>query len=171
MKNFEELLQGKDLRSLGENHKIISLVDNQEAFDELFKYLYSDNRNIKMKTIDVIEKITLKESKYLQDHKGEIINLTFDVQDIEFKWHIAQILGRLKYTKNETEKVLRKLTEWILNTNESKIVRVNALQSLYDLSKNDKELRKKFSEIIQYIKKENVPSIKARIKKIMDNKG
>jgi hypothetical protein len=64
---------------------------------------------------------------------------TFNVQDIEFKWHIAQILGRLKYTENEMEMVLKKLTEWILNTNESKIVRVNALQSLYDLSKNDEK--------------------------------
>jgi hypothetical protein len=122
-----------------------------------------------MKTIDAIEKITLKENKYLQDHKGEIINFTFNVQDIEFKWHIAQILGRLKYTENEMEKVLKKLTEWILNINESKIVRVNALQSLYDLSKNDEKSREKFSEVIQDIKEENVPSIKARIKKIMNN--
>jgi hypothetical protein len=170
MNNFEKLLQGKDLRSLGENHKIISLVDNQKAFDELFKYLYSDNRNIKMKAIDAIEKITSKENKYLHDHKGEILNFTFNVQGIEFKWHIAQILGRLKYTQNEMKMVLKKITEWTLTTNESKMVRVNALQSLYDLSKTDEKSRKKFSEVMQCVKKENVPSINARIKKIMSNK-
>ena len=65
MNNFEELLQGEDLRSLGESNKIISLITDQDTFDELFMYLYSDKRNVKMKTIDVIEKITLKEDKYL----------------------------------------------------------------------------------------------------------
>jgi hypothetical protein len=169
MNNFEELLQGEDLRSLGESNKIISLVTDQNTFDELFKYLYSDRRNIKMKIIDVIEKITLKENIYLQKHKNEIINFAFNAQDIEFKWHIAQIAGRLKYTKKETENVFNKLMEWVLNKNESKIVRVNSIQSLYELTKDNEELGKKFFEVIQNFDEESVPSIKARIKKIMNN--
>ena len=60
--------------------------------------------------------------------------------------------------------IFRKLTEWVLNTDESKIVRVNSLQSLYELTKDDEELREKFSEVIQNLNEENVPSIKARIK-------
>jgi hypothetical protein len=122
-----------------------------------------------MKTVDVIEKITLKENIYLQKHKNEIINFAFNAQNIEFKWHIAQIAGRLKYTKKETDKVSNKLMEWILNKDESKIARVNSIQSLYELTKDNEELRNKFSEVIQNFEEENVSSIKARIKKIMNN--
>jgi hypothetical protein len=163
---IKEHLEGRDLRSLGESGKIIPLINNQESFDILFSYLNNNDRNIKMKTIDVIEKVTLKNIKYLQKHKNEILNLSKS-KNIEFKWHLAQLMGRLNLTEKETDEIGRILKDWIINEKESKIVRANSLESFYDLARKNKKLEKDFNGIIKKIEEENIPSIKARIKKII----
>jgi hypothetical protein len=70
-------------------------------------------------------------------------------------------------TEEETNEISKILKKWIINKKESKIVRVNALESFYNLIKINKKLENEFNEIIKEIAKENIPSIKARIKKIL----
>jgi hypothetical protein len=165
-KDFTELLVGDDLRSLGKSSEIIPLINNQNSFDKLFIYLYNNDRSIVMKTIDLIEKITLEHKEYLQKHKLEILNMSKDAENIEFKWHLAQIIVRIKYTYNEIKIVWRILEKWILDNRESKIVRVNSLQSLYEIVKNNKEYQNNLIKIVKIIKQENIASINARIKEL-----
>jgi len=166
MQKFDKFFEGDDLRSLGKSSEIISNIKTQKDFDELFEYLYHDNRAVVMKSADVIEKITLTKANYLNKHKTEIIELSNKSENKEFKWHLAQLLGRLNYTPDELFIVWEILKKMALNTKESKIVRVNSIQSLYDLLKIDNEFVLDFKEIISVIKEENVPSINARIRKL-----
>jgi hypothetical protein len=166
MKDLNSLLAGNDLRSLGKSSEIIPLIDDQKSFDKLFEYVYNNDRKIAMKTIDVIEKATSKNTGFLQKHKLEIIALSKAAKNIEFKWHLAQLLGRIKCTPGEIVIVWNILKEWVLNKKESKIVRVNALQTLHDLVKIDTGLNTEFNEIIKKISKENIPSLNARIKRL-----
>ena len=165
-KNFLVLLAGNDLRSLVKSSEIISLINDQKAFDELFIHLYNQDRAIVMKTIDVIEKITLKHREYLQKHKSEILKMSKNVENIELKWHLAQILVRIKYTNDEMEIVWKILKEWILDKNESKIVRVNSLQSLYEIVKENNKYENCMINIVKTIRQETIASINARIKKL-----
>ena len=148
MEEFKEYLKGNDLRSIGNNKEIYKLIHSQNDFDKLFSYLYYENRAIKMKAIDIIEKITLKESQYLKKHKNEIIAFTENNNDIEFKWHLAQLLSRLDYSNEEIKIIWKKLKQWIMDIKESKIVRVNSLQSLYELKSISLEYESEFLDII-----------------------
>ncbi len=58
------------------------------------------------------------------------------------------------------------LSEWATTKNESRIVRVNSMQALFELSKRGKSLTQYFSMIITELETENIPSINARIKSI-----
>jgi hypothetical protein len=166
-KDFSKYFEGKDLRSLGESEDIIPLIKNQNDFDELFIYLNNNDRTIKMRAIDVVEKITSKNIEFLQKHKNKIMELCKEKYiNIEFKWHLAQLLGRLDFTKNETNDARKILKEWIINKKESKIVRANSLESYYSLIKTNNKLENEFNKMKKEIMKENIPSIKARIKKI-----
>ena len=165
-KDFTELLAGDDLRSLGKSSEIISLINDQNSFDKLFTYLYNSDRAIVMKTIDLIEKITLEHKEYLQKHKFEIFNMSSDAENIELKWHLAQIIVRIKYTYNEIKIVWKILEKWILDKKESKIVRVNSLQSLYEIVKNNNEYQNNLIKIVKIIREENISSINTRIKKL-----
>jgi hypothetical protein len=166
MKDFKEYLKGNDLRSIGNNEKIMKLIHSQKDFDKLFSYLYNENRNIRMKAIDIIEKVTVEEKNYLKKYKNEFIEFTENNNDIEFKWHLAQLLSRLEYNNKEIKFVWKELKKWALDTKESKIVRVNSLQSLYELKNNTQKFESEFMDIIKHLKTENIPSINSRIKKI-----
>ena len=92
MREIKEYLKGNDLRSIGNNEEIIELIHSQKDFDKLFSFLHEENRYIRMKAIDIIEKITTKKRKYLKKFKNEIIEFTENNNNIEFKWHLAQLL-------------------------------------------------------------------------------
>ena len=166
MKKIDNYLQGNDLRSIGNNKEILKLITSQKEFDTLFAYLYNENRAVRMKAIDIIEKMTEKDSNYLRKHKNEIIAFSANNEDIEFKWHAAQLLSRFDdYNEAELKLVWEKLKYWAMDTQESKIVRVNSLQSLYSLKDINKKFESEFMEIIRKLQKENIPSINSRIKK------
>jgi hypothetical protein len=166
MKKPESLLSGGDLRSIGKSNSLISKINTQEKFDDLFKSLFNKDRIVVMRAADVVEKITLKSPSYLKKHKNKILELCMIATDKELKWHLAQLLPRIKLNKSELSLVWNTISEWAANKAESKIVRVNSIQSMFELSEGNDSLRKKLENTISEIKKENVPSLNARIKKL-----
>jgi hypothetical protein len=170
MTAFDKILAGGDLRSIGNSNKVVSAINNQQSFDELFQYLYHSDRKVVMRTADAIEKITRKKPAYLTLHKVDIINLCDSARDIELKWHLALLVSRLILTKKEVRKVFQTLANWATDKKESKIVRVNSLQGLNNLVANNQELTKDFHLLMAKIEGENIPSINARIRKLKQEK-
>jgi hypothetical protein len=56
------------------------------------------------------------------------------------------------------------LEEWARDRNESKICRVNALQSLYDLSLIHRKTQEHFILLMDVLENEDIPSLNARIR-------
>ena len=166
MINFEKELDGDDLRSIGNANKIVSLVRDQSSFDQLFRLLFHAKRQIVMRAADAIEKITIQHPEYLTPYKKELFEISLHDNKIELKWHLAQLLPRLELSKPERRKAWEILFEWASNKNESKIVRVNALQGLDILVPIMTEQKQELIDLVASIYKENVPSINARIRKL-----
>jgi hypothetical protein len=53
--------------------------------------------------------------------------------DKEFKWHLAQLVVLHELAHDELGEVWKILSHWAMDKKESKIVRVNSLQGLYEL--------------------------------------
>jgi hypothetical protein len=166
MKNFENILKGGDLRSKGQSDKVVSLTDNRKKFDELFPLLFHADRIVVMRAADAIEKITLHHPEFLSAHKNQILQLCSEAENIELKWHLALLVPRLKLTKQELGKVWQILSDWATDKKESKIVRVNSLQGLFDLSTQNRELEQDFRFTLSAIEKESIPSLNARIREL-----
>jgi hypothetical protein len=166
MKKIADILKGGDLRSIGQSNKIVSLIDNQESFDELFQQLFHPDRKVVMRSADAIEKVTLKNAEFLKQHEASLLKLIETAKHIELKWHLALIVSRLHLTKKESGKVWQILTDWAKDKKESKIVRVNSIQGLFNLLQIKQELKQDFNLTISRIEKENIPSINARIRKL-----
>jgi hypothetical protein len=166
MKKIADILKGGDLRSIGQSNKIVSLIDNQGRFDELFQQLFHPDRKVVMRSADVIEKITLKNPGFLRQHKASILKLIETAKHIELKWHLALIVSRMNLSKKEFEKIWQTLTGWASDKKESKIVRVNSIQGLFNLLQTRQELKQDFNLTISQTEKENIPSLNARIKKL-----
>jgi hypothetical protein len=168
--NLEALLQGGDLRSLGQSDKAIRFVNSQQQFDELFRFLFHADRVVVMRAADAIEKITIANSGYLAPHKKEMISLMGSAADKELKWHLALMAPRLKLTERELGIAWETLTRWATQRDESRIVRVHSLQGLHDLLAQNKELEQDLFLTFQQVETEKIPSINARIRKLRSGK-
>jgi hypothetical protein len=163
---FIKILSGNDLRSKGQSDKVVLLIDNRKKFDKLFPLLFHTDRIVVMRTADAIEKITLQYPEFLSAYKKEILQLCSKAENIELKWHLALLVPRLKLTKQEFGKVWQLLNNWATDKKESKIVRANSLQGLFDLLQQNKLFKQAFRLTVSKIKNENVPSLTARIRKL-----
>ncbi len=159
-------LTGGDLRSIGKVDQLVDLITRQDDFDKIFAYLHSSNRLIAMRASDVVEKLTRQTPQFLIAHKAAYIDLLRVAENKELKWHLAQLANRFDYTNAELTGVWRCLKGWTEDKKCSKIVRVNALQALYDLAKDNANFKAQFKIIVDRLKSENVPSINARIRKL-----
>ena len=167
MKQFVKLLSGGDLRSIGKSNDAVVKVRNEDDFDELFKCLFYNDRIVRMRAADAIEKITLKYPSYLLKHKGSLMDLCCTVMDKELKRHIALLIPRLNLSEKEKEIVWQTLSGWALNTKESKMVRASSIQAVYEIAESDHFYINGFELITDKIKKEHIPSLNARIKKLI----
>lgn len=164
--DFNDLLKGGDLRSIGKANEAVKNVSSQDSFDALFDGLHHNDRRIVMRTADAIEKMTRSKPEFLNKHKNELLKLCADAKEIELKWHLAQLVPRIRLTPSETGEIWQLLRQWIVDRHESRIVRTNSLQALFDLQKTHVELKNDFFHIIEAIREENIPSLNARIKQI-----
>lgn len=147
---------------------IYGAAESQDEFDQLFKLIFHHERIVAVKAIDAVEKITRKRPDFLISHKLQLFALLTDDPNIEVKWHLAQVLSRLSLSPLEFKRVWSLLTHWAINPGESKMVRVNSLQSLFDLylTRKDSSLLDNFRSTIRRMERERVPSISARIRRL-----
>jgi hypothetical protein len=160
---YEKILSGGDLRSLGESKSLIRNIKSQRDFDVLLACLFHRDRLVVMRAADVIEKITQTNPGYLAAHKKEILSLCFRAVDKELKWHLAQLVVRLALSAAEQKKVSALLVHWAKDKTNSRIVRVNAVQGLADLAVLSPDLISELSLLLHGLEKENIPSLNARI--------
>lgn len=163
---FTDQLKGGDLRSIGKSNTIVKQIDNQLTFDELFACIFNSERIIAMRGIDAVEKVTVSHPEYLAPHKKSLLNILHSAENKEIKWHLALLVSRLNLTKSEMGKVWQTLSNWSLDKKESKIVRVNSIQGLFDLLNQYPVLQNDFDNIIQELSNQNIPAVTARIKKL-----
>ena len=166
MASLKKLLGGGDLRSIGNCGIVISKIKKQNDFDRLFKFLFHPDRIIVMRAADAIEKITINCPQYLLKHKSDLLDLFLNSKNKELKWHLAVIAPRLDLDKKEFAWLWKSLLEWARDKTNSRLVRVAAIQGLFEMARKKKDLLKSFDLFAIQLEKEKVPSINARIRNI-----
>jgi hypothetical protein len=157
-------LAGGDLRSIGNVNALVKKVRSQKQFDRLFEGLLSHDRLVVMRAADAVEKLSLRRQRFLEPHTRALLNLLQRAQEKELKWHLALLVSRVPLTQSELGIVWSILSRWALDTNESRIVRVNAVQGLFNLLPRSPRLSVDFELTIGELEKQEVPSLKARIR-------
>jgi hypothetical protein len=165
------VLLGKELRTWKRSNVVVEAIQDQRTFDELFSLVFHHERLLLMRAIDAVEKVTAKHPEFLRQHKSQLLSVLKGADHKELKSHIVKLIPRLELTDDEMADVWHIFYYWALNKNEKKIVRVNALQGLFDLSERKTELKSGFEKVISAMEHEMIPSIQARIRKLKVNHG
>jgi hypothetical protein len=166
--NLLTKLKGGDLRSIGRADEVVKQIGNdQRIFDEVFQGIFDDDPIIRMRSADVVEKVSQKYPFLLKKHKTNILNHLDNFKQQEVKWHIGLMISRLEFTKTESEKVFAVLSNWIVS-DKSKIVRVNTMQALADISIKNFNLKKKTITLIKKQIGTRIPSLMSRGIKLLN---
>lgn len=167
-KDLRTLLSRGDLRTIGDSNDVIAAVKTKEDFEALFKLIFSNSRPVAMRASDAVEKVSKEHPEYLSDHADQIVELAKTVSNKEMKWHLAQLLPRLSVSPEKMRRLFQRLNYWASNPNESRIVRVNSLQGMYELSLRlqDAKVNAVLQNTIRSFEGQRLPSLSARARKL-----
>lgn len=174
MLTIYDLLKGHDLRSIGKSNEVVKLVTSDPLlFDEVFNGIFHDDKVIRARCTDAVEKVAKKFPEFIQKKKKIILKNLPDFNQKEVLWHIALMLGYMKLTTKELARASEYLFLW-LNKEESIIVKVMCMQTLADYALKNRNMLKSVSDEIRKQMINGAPAIKARGKnllKILDQEG
>jgi hypothetical protein len=162
MLSIYDLLKGNDLRSIGKSNEVVSLVTSDPLlFDEVFDGIFHEDKVVRARCADAVEKVAKKFPEFIQKKKSVILKNLYEFKQKEVIWHIALMLGYLDLNKKETDKVTAQLFKW-LNSSDSIIVKVACMQTLAEHATKNKKLVKAVRDEIEKQMINGAPAIKAR---------
>jgi hypothetical protein len=118
-----------------------------------------------MRAADAIEKASATHPELLQSHKRIILNKIATIPQQEVRWHVAQILPRLKLTPKERDHAASILFDYL--EDKSSIVKTFAMQALFDFAQTDSRLRKRILPILEFLTTNGTAAMRARGRKLL----
>lgn len=157
-----DLLKGNDLRSIGKSNEVVSLVtSDQLLFDEVFAGIFHEDKVVRARCADAVEKVAKQFPNYIQKKKSIIIKNLSKFEQKEVVWHIALMLGYMKLSQKELRRAIEQLIKWLCES-DSIIVKVSCMQTLANYAMKNKVLIKSVKDEIQKQMVNGAPAIKAR---------
>jgi HEAT repeat protein len=159
-------LSGGDRRSIGRSAEVVADVLRHPAkFDALFSAMSSSDPLVRMRAADAVEKITALRPAYLQPYKRQLVDRIAAMEQQEMRWHVAQMLPRLRWTEAERHRLVHILTDYL--DDRSRIVRTFAMQSLADLARQGPELMPMVVPLLGKLAASGTPAMRARGRKLL----
>lgn len=159
-------LEGGDRRSIGRSNEVAAeVIANPTLFGTLFSGLLSEDQLLRMRAADAVEKVTARHPEYLRPYKTTLIGHVARLDQKEVRWHTAQMLPRIKWSKAERQQVLRVLTGYL--NDRSSIVKTFAMQALADLVEQAPEIRPAVVLHLRELMVTGTPAMKARGRKLL----
>jgi hypothetical protein len=87
------------------------------------------------------------------------------VNQQEVRWHVAQMIPRLKLSQVERQEAMQILTNYL--SDRSKIVQTFSLQAMADLAEQEPEFRPQVIAVFEGAYQSGSPAVKSRIRKLM----
>jgi hypothetical protein len=160
------LLKGGDRRSIGRSNQMVKLVlRSPRRFAELIQCLWNDDPIVRMRAADAAEKISVVQPELLKPYKTELLGLLAEAEQIELRWHLAQMIPRLPLTQEERRRAAEPFQLHL--EDRSSIVRTFALQALTELSRSDDKLRPRIKELLEQSIVTGTAAMKARARRLL----
>lgn len=166
MLKIAAMLEGSDWRSIGRSDDVTQLVLKQpRRFRELIKSLWDEDPIVRMRAADAAEKVSAQKPRLFDPYKAELLGLLAEAEQIEFRWHLAAMIPRLRLTAEERRRAAVALRRYL--DDRSSIVKTFALQGLADLARNDASLRPKVKQLLEDAIHSGTPAMRARARKLL----
>jgi hypothetical protein len=165
MSTLSDQLSGGDRRSIGRSDQVVRQVLTAPGrLPELIAGLSSDDLVVRVRCADAVEKVSALHPDWLWPHKASLLELATRAAEPELRWHLAQMLPRLKLGPEEKHAVVATLFRYL--EDKSRITATFALQALADLATQDPSLKRRLTPMIFDIARTGSPAMRARARKL-----
>lgn len=163
-------LAGGDRRSIGRANEVVAdVLAEPRLFAILFSGLRSQDAVLRARAADAVEKITARRPEYLRPHRRALIGPLAACAQKEVRWHVAQMLPRLRWSAAERKRVLAILQTYL--EDESSIVRTFAMQGLADLARQAPDLVPAVRRRLRTLSARGTPAMRARGRRLLRELG
>jgi len=131
--------------------------------------MLADDPIVRMRAADVVEKVSAKRPELLQPHKKRLIGEIMLIDQQEIRWHVAQMIPRLKLRSAERKAAVKILFSYL--EDKSHIVKTFSMQALADLAEEDTHLRRRVIPLLKELTKTGSPAMRARGRKLLHRLG
>jgi hypothetical protein len=159
-------LRGGDRRSIGRSNEVVTLVlKDPKLITELLIGIQHDDPLIRMRSADVLEKVTGRHPEWLQPHKRLLLNEIAAIDQQEVRWHVAQMMPRLQMTSRDRDKAVRILERYC--EDKSRIVKTFSMQALADIASKDPNLVPRVVDLIKELTRTGSAAVANRGRKLL----
>ena len=173
---FRATLSGGTRASLGRTNAVVAeVLAAPQKFPALLACLAqvddedddaaASNATLLMRASDAIEKISRRRPEWLAPHKLDFLGLAGGTDQIEVRWHMAQILPRLPLTPRERIVAIDILFDYLKDR--SSIVKTHAMQGLADFAAHDLKLKSKVLPLLEELTQIGTAAMRARGRKLL----
>lgn len=163
-------LEGGDRRSIGRSAEVVSdVLADPGLFAILIDGLSAADAMVRMRAADAMEKVSLAHPEYLWPHKEVLIELARQSMQKEVRWHLAQVLPRLRLSDQERPQVVALLLSYFSDS--SSIVKTFAMQALADIASQSPALGPSILRHLRELAVIGTPAMKARARKLFSRTG
>jgi hypothetical protein len=166
VRNIVDKLRGGDRRSIGRSDEVAQTISsNSKLFARALAATLDADPVIRMRAADAIEKASALNPKLLQPHKRVILKKIAAIPQQEVRWHVAQILPRLKLTPKERDHAVTILFDYL--EDKSSIVKTFAMQALADFAQTDSNLQERFVPMLEFLTANGTAAMRAQGRKLL----
>lgn len=165
-----EKLRGPDRRSIGRSEEVAAdVLADPSLFPALFDAMLVTDPLVRMRAADAVEKLTRRRPEILQPYKSRLLDEVAAVPQHEVRWHVAQLIPRLKLTSGERERAMARLYGYL--EDDSRIVRTFTMQALADLAADDAQLRGEVVPLLRHLTATGSPAMRSRGRALLAQLG
>ena len=139
---------------------VSDVLKTPSKFEEVFAGMPSDEAVVRARAADAVEKITRIPPALLAPFKKQLLHQIARLKQKEVRWHVAQLLSRVPLTGPERSAAVELLLGYLKD--ESSIVKTCALQSLWELARQDETLREMVTARLDEAVRTGTPAMRAR---------
>jgi HEAT repeat protein len=155
-------LDSGDHRTIGRSNEVArEIAKNPALFAEVIEAMLHPDPRIRMRAADAVEKATVASPELLQPYKQTILKRIAVIDQQEIRWHVAQMLPRLRLTAKERNRAIEILLGYL--EDKSSIVKTFAMQALADLAPQDPRV----ISLLEFLTTTGTPAMRARGRKLL----
>lgn len=163
---LRDLLGGGDRRSIGKVREAASRIrQSSSGVAAAVRLMRDADPVVRMRAADALEKAARADPDLLAPHKRTFLSVIAKNPQQEVRWHLLQMLPRLRLTQAERAKAFSIAVESL--GHQSRIVIADALSAMFYLSTDDATLRTAAEDHAARLQSSSSAAVRARAARLL----